>query len=252
MAVSILRWKGGSGGDMLLYIKSLSHPGSVVNVAYQQLDATGKIDCASGNLSNLKEINKMALNPYWLEQINKGKLLQEITLYSQQAESVWLKSHYYDTDIFNSYTLDLVADASTLPFVILSNLIKTDTLARNFTNLDTLIKDDYIRYKYYMYLVGTNCLKDTSNLNTQKIPVSSLLVDLKTFTQAVSKTNLDLDPDFFHIYENWLSANKKHLPCLKYYDKVLSQDFDFMDTDLSLPERYSLLVLSGNKFVNLC
>ena len=62
MTVSILRWKGGSGGDMLLYIKSLSHPGSVVNAVYQQVADSGKtnIDYSNVNFSDPREIDKMS------------------------------------------------------------------------------------------------------------------------------------------------------------------------------------------------
>ena len=254
MTVSILRWKGGSGGDMLLYIKSLSHPGSVVNAVYQQVGASGKIiiDYSDVNFPDPREIEKIALSSPWIEQISQDKLSQELTQYDQQPANVWLKSHYYDTDLFNNYTLDLVVDPVSLPFVILSNVTKTDTLTRNFNNLVELIKDDSLRLKYCMYMVGRDCVYNLTNVSAQQIPVSSLLVDIVTFVQAIGKTNLDLDLDFSYVYQYWLDHNLERLPSPRYCDKILSQDFDFMDTDLSLVERYSLLVLSENKFVNLC
>jgi hypothetical protein len=255
MTVSILRWKGGSGGDMLLYIKSLSHPGSVVNAVYRQVEDTGKtiIDYSNVNFSDPREIEKIALSSPWIEQISQDKLSRELTQYDQQPANVWLKSHYYNTDLFNNYTLDLVVDPVSLPFVILSNVTKTDTLTRNFHNLIDLIKDDSVRLKYIMYMVGRDCVYNFTNLSAQQIPVSSLLVDLDTFVEAIGKTNLDLDLNLSYVYQYWLDHNLQRLPSPRYCDKVLSQDFDFMNTDLSLVERYSLLVLSKkNKFVNLC
>lgn len=254
MTVSILRWKGGSGGDMLLYIKSLSHPDSVVNAVYRQVEDTGKtiIDYSNVNFSDPREIDKIALDSSWIEKISQNKLSQELAQYDQQPVAVWAKSHYYDTDLFNNYTLDLVVDPVSLPFVILSNVTKTDTLTRNFNNLVNLIKDDTVRLKYCMYMVGRDCVYNFTNLGAQKIPVSSLLVDLDTFVQAIGKTNLDLDFDFSYVYQHWLDHNVERLPSSRYCDKILSQDFDFMDTNLSLVERYSLLVLSKNKFINLC
>lgn len=254
MTVSILRWKGGYGGDMLLYIKSLSQPGLVANVVYQQVDASGKtvVDRSAIDFANLREIDKIASTPVRIEQINKDKLAEEIAQYNQQTNTVWLKSHYYDTDIFNNHTLDLVVDPISLPFVILSNVTKTDTLTRNFDNLVGLITDDSVKLKYCMYMVGKDCLYNLINISAQQIPVSSLLVDLGTFVQAISKTNLDLDFDFSYVYQHWLDHNRERLPSTRYCDKIMSQDFDFMDPSLSLVERYSLLVLSGNKFINLC
>lgn len=239
---------------MLLYIKSLSHPDSVVNVVYQQVNTTGKtiIDYSGIDFSDPREIDKIALNPLWIEQTNEDKLLQEIAQYDQQTTSVWLKSHYYNTDILNNFTLDLVVDPISLPFVISSNVTKTDILTINFNKLVGLIKDDTARLKYCMYMVGKDCLHTSVGTSMQQIPVSSLIVDLETFVQAIGKTNLDLDFDFLHVYEQWLYHNRERLPSSKYCNKILSQDFDFMDTDLSLAERYSLLVLSGSKFINLC
>jgi len=254
MTVSILRWKGGSGGDMLLYIKSLSHPGSVVNAVYQQVEHSGKtiIDHSGIDFSNPREIDKIALDSSRVEQINQDKLSQELEHYAWQPANVWLKSHYYDTDLFNNYTLDLVVDPVSLPFVILSNVTKTDTLTKNFNNLVGLIKDNSVKLKYCMYMVGRDCVYNFTNLSAQQIPVSDLLVDLNTFAQAIDKTNLAIDFNFSYVYQQWLDHNLERLPGAKYRDKILSQDFDFMDPDLSLVERYSLLVLSGNKFINLC
>lgn len=253
MSVSILRWKGGYGGDMLLYMKSLSQPDSVANVVYQQVDSSGKtmVDFSGLDFANLREIDKMASTPARLEQINQDKLAQEITEYDQQTTTVWLKSHYYKTDMFNDHTLDLVVDAVSLPFVISSCVTKTDVLTRNFNDMVGRITEDSVRLKYCMYMVGKDSLHNIANIGAHRLPVSSLLMDVTTFAQAVGNTNLDLDPAFFHVYQYWLDHNQERLPSRRYRDRVMSKDFDFMDIDLTLAERYSLLILSGNRFVNL-
>jgi hypothetical protein len=49
-------------------------------------------------------------------------------------------------------------------------------------------------------------------------------------------------------YTNWIDQNKKFLPTNTYLTMVSKQDYDYTNPDLTIEERYCLLVLSGSSF----
>jgi len=251
MPANILRWKGGSGGDMILYFKSFSNPLSVINVKFSSMEKIGKIgiDSLKINQLNLSEVDKIALTTDW---VDLARLSDEILQYRNNVNVTWIKSHYYETDQFNDITVDLVVDPVSLPFVVLSNIIKTDTVEVNFNKLSSLISDVAVKTNYSMYSVAYDLINNQKNISDQTLLVSDLLVDLPTFKTAVSNTSLHLDFSFSKVYQDWLISNQTYIPSKQYQKKVVAQDYSFMDTNLSIAERYSLLVLSGNKFINLC
>jgi hypothetical protein len=131
MSLRILRWKGGSGGDMILYLKSLSSPGSVINVDFDCVNAAGKtnVDFSKFNSKIPTELEKIGLHPKtWSDLIDLEKLSTEIDVYQIESTDLWAKSHYYATDQFDNITVDLVVDPTSLPFVVHSNVVKTDTV----------------------------------------------------------------------------------------------------------------------------
>lgn len=255
MPASILRWRGGSGGDMILFFKSLSSPGSVINVEFNSIDQAGKTNV---NFSKVKkfgpqrEIDKLALNPDWRKQIKSQQLLAEITDYMSHYESVWIKSHYYEIDHFNDITVDLVVDAFSLPFVVFSNITKTDTVKQNFNKLVKLIIDPVLKNNYSLYSVAVDNVINFKPGGRQRLMVSDILSGLETFKIATDRVNLQLNFQFSEIYNQWLANNRPYFPSEQYQKMAQNRDYDFMNTDLSLAERYSLMALSGNKFINLC
>jgi len=255
MPVSILRWRGGSGGDMILFFKSLSSLGSVVNVEFDHIDQSGKTNV---NFSKIKqfgpqrEIDKLALNPDWLKQIKPQQLSVEIADYMLGSKSVWIKSHYYDIDQYDNITVDLVVDSFSLPFVVFSNIAKTDTVERNFNKLSESITDPVLKNNYSLYSVAMDNVINFQPSGLRHLLVSDILSGLETFKIATDSVNLQLDFKFSKIYNHWLTNNRPHLPSKQYQKMVQNCDYDFMNTTLSQAERYSLMALSGNKFINLC
>jgi hypothetical protein len=254
MAASILRWRGGSGGDMILYFKSISLPGSVVNVDFCRIDNTGKtnIDFSKFAQSPPREIDKIALTPEWIDLVNLEKLSEEIIKYHNISDHVWIKSHYYNTDQFDNITVDLIADPLSLPFVVLSNVIKTDTVDRKFNNLSEIITNPAIKINYSLYSVAVDNANNCTSNSCQQLLVSDLLISAETFKNATDRVNLQLDFKFSKIYNYWLATNQPYIPSEQYQKKILNCDYDFMDTGLTKAERYSLMALARNKFINLC
>jgi len=254
MPASILRWRGGSGGDMVLYYKSVSTPGSVINVDFYCVDTIGKtnVDFSKFNKLSPTNIDKIASTPDWIELVNLQELSKEIKKYQDVNDSVWIKSHYYKTTQFDSITVDLVVDPLSLPFVVFSNVIKTDTVDRNFNQLAEIIADPLIKTNYSMYSVAMDNVKNFQAHGHQQLLVSDMLVDLTTFKNATDRVNLQLDLKFSNIYEYWLTNNQQYIPSKQYQKKIMDRNYNFMETGLNKAERYSLMALAGNKFINLC
>ena len=164
---------------------------------------------------------------------------------------MWIKSHYYDTDQFDNITVDLVADPLSLPFVILANISKASTLQQNFNRLVGSITDPMLKKKYSLYSVAVDNVMNFCPSGAQHLFVSDLLSGIDTLKTATDRVNLQLDFQFSHVYQYWFKNNRPYLPSKQYQKMVQRHNYDFMNTRLSLSERYSLMALSGNKFINL-
>jgi len=252
MSVRILRWKGGAGGDMILYLKSLSMPGSVLNVSFTPMDKNGKtgLDFSKVNLLAPTELEKITLLPTWLDQVNLEKLSDEILKHQSDVNTVWLKSHYYKTDQFNNITIDIVVDEYSLPFLIAANVSKTNTTKLDFNPLISKIANNQQKFNYSMYCVAVDCMYNQQNVSKHTIPLSDLLVNVDTFDAVVTQHNIGIDSTFYNIYNDWLCSNLRYMPSLQYRKKVLDKDYNFEDPGLTLAEKYSLLVLAKKKFID--
>jgi hypothetical protein len=251
MSVRILRWGGGAGGDIILYLKSLCAPDSVVNVKYTALENNGKtgVDFSTTNWATAKNSDKIATIKY-LDQVDSDALSAELNDYNALLDQKWFKSHYYNTDLYKDFTIDLVVDDLSLPFAVASNISKTATLDLPFNLLSSKITDPIIKVNYSMYCVAVDFISKQA-IGTQQINVSELIKDTTTFDCLIKKHNFDIDSKFYYVYENWLRRNIKNLPSQQYINKVLNKDYDFNDTNLTLSERYSLMALAKQKFTNL-
>jgi hypothetical protein len=143
-------------------------------------------------------------------------------------------------------------DSFSLPFVVFSNIAKTDTVERNFNKLSESITDPVLKNNYSLYSVAMDNVINFQPSGLRHLLVSDILSGLETFKIATDSVNLQLDFKFSKIYNHWLTNNRPHLPSKQYQKMVQNCDYDFMNTTLSQAERYSLMALSGNKFINLC
>jgi hypothetical protein len=172
-------------------------------------------------------------------------------MYQTNSTNLWIKSHYYDTEHFDNITVDLVVDPKSLPFVVLCNIVKANTTDINFNKLSALITNPVVKTNYALYSVAVNLVSNYKTSSKQQLLVSDLLCDFGTFKTATNNINLDLDFNFYNIYQQWLAKNQQYIPSKHYLTKVVTQDYDFTDSTLNLAERYSLMALAGSKFINL-
>lgn len=247
MPLSILRWKGGAGGDMLLYM--LSSTNTVLNARYVAISKAGKAvaDFSWLDFENLTEIQKLSYRPE-SSQLNLSNLRQEIKQHRQNPQSAWIKSHYYDTNEFNDITVDLVVDPLALPFAIKANIEKTQSSTMMFGKLLSRITDEELKIKYTMYLTARYINRPEQNISDRTINVSELILEREKLQSTLSKHSMIFNDD---LYNQWLSYNLVYVPSKQYQTKIANKDYDFMDHELSLVEKYSLMVLANSKFLIL-
>lgn len=247
MPVTILRWKGGSGGDMVL--RGLCSRQQVLNAKLGKILDSGKIDVdfTTIDYKNLSEIQKIALRPQFHDAINLRKLQAEIAAYNNRSEMVWIKSHYYQTDIFNYLTIDIMVDERSLPFVVNSNWTKTDSSWLAFNDVVSKITDADIRKKYTFYCVAQDIVNQ-DHLSDRRLVVSDIIGGQQKFSSALADLQLQIDQTYFEQYLQWLHANAAYLPSQIYEDQVIAGDYRLDHPGLTLVEKYCLLVLSKQKF----
>lgn len=247
MPLTILRWKGGSGGDMLLQM--ISNQFKVINVCFDGISESGKTqtDFSWMDFANLTELQKISLRKPFIDCVDVKKLSAEIKNLDDDCETIWAKSHFYITDKFNSITVDIVADPWTLPFVVNANLAKTDILTLPINDLANKITDTDIRKKYTMYAVAMDVISTNQPLSVKQILVKDLLSGIESIQNVLYQhcgfTLTDTDS-----YSTWLQANHNLLPSDTYIEYVNRRNFDYHSPDLSVAEKYSLMALSGQKF----
>ena len=240
----IMRWKGGYGGDMVLYVMHASGiPVANVNFA-DGIDPQGRTLVHIPKPHEItREIEKLALHQDNMHTVDRVKLADEIA----NLGPTWLKSHCYDT-FFDDQTVDIQADAAGLPFVIASNIAKTDTLARkSFHQLADKIGDEMILEKLALY----NLARDSMNTTTQspqKILVSQVISGWSVLCAAMTDIGVQLAASGAPFYHAWLQNNGRYLPSRRYLEMIAVQNFDWASQEITLAERYSALVLAGERF----
>ena len=224
----------------------------VINAKYKQISSVGKTvpDVDWIDFDNLTEVQKIALKQIYYKDINLLLLQSEIQHWQRQPELHWVKSHYYDTDLFNDITIDIVVDDYSLPFVVNANCIKTDTLSTPFNNIVSKIPDETVKLKYTYYCNAVDTLVQT-NIGWNTILVSELIAGQDQFESVLARQKLNIPSEYFVVYNDWLEKNLPYMPSETYTQKIYNRDYDYNDTKLSLVEKYCLLALSKNKFTIL-
>lgn len=248
MTVTILRWKGGYGGDTLLNLIMRSNPGAQCNVVFSSFTDTGaqNIDYSQIIREQLTNVEKLA-HVFPGVVVNLDQVYQEVDQIIDSKEQWFIKSHNYNTPKYNHITVDLVADAVSLPFIVAANISKTETLNFNYNKVSHIIKDPEIAKKHAMYNVAVDSLVK-EEFSTRTIPVSQVLIDWTTLKEKFAKQDIILDDSVKNIYETWLTLNQQYLPSKEYIQAVNEFNYDYSNTKMSLPERYSLMALGGTKF----
>jgi len=248
MTLNILRWRGGSGGDMLL--KLISESAEMhTNVKIQSgvSDQGGVLlDFSHLHADRLTQVDCIALDYKYQPSIDPVLLKQELDDIVATEQLWWLKSHYYEQNFYTKHIVDIVVEDSLLPFAVAGNINKTTTLSINFNPLVSKITDTNVRYQYAIYNVAKDfvCPHNTS----RTISLTQLLAGWDRLCQTLKLFGITLNIELKNFYENWIRLNKQYLPTSVYQHLVQSQYYDVDHPNLTLVERYCLLALTGQKF----
>ena len=249
MSLNILRWKGGYGGDTLLRLILMSHPGTRTNVVFNNNindDGSQQLDFSHVVAGNITDLDRMSLNQLVypvLDYTALTKLLYEL----QHSEQSWcLKSHCYNFNKFNDITIDIVADLESLPFAVSANLSKGDTTELSYNHLVSKIKNSEILNKYTTYSLAYDAV--TSQFGSRSITLSNIISSWQNLCQSLEVFGITLHPTVKTMYQLWAEVNQKYLPSILYQQLVSNQEYNCDDTQLSMVERYCLLAVSGKRF----
>jgi len=251
MSLTILRWKGGYAGDMTLRLIMDSYPTAKTNVKFKEINEVGSIPMDISHLSTTAatELDMIGLDLNDYPQFDEKKLEKELDQLVADTDVWYIKNHCYGVEKFNKYTIDIIADELSLPFVAVACLKKCNPQAVD-SKLLKIITDQSVAEKYAMY----NIIKDTQikhDISDRQILVSSIIFNFDIFKQSLAQHGIVLTDSSENFYQQWHLLNKDYLPSQKYIEYINTKNYNFDDLTLTFYERYSLLVLANKKFIVL-
>jgi hypothetical protein len=252
--VTILRWRGGEGGDTLLNMIIGSTPKLYSNIKWDGINDVGKtipVENINNKLFiNLPGVVSIAIGNQW-KNITVNELEHGITQLKSLSKNFMLKSHWYTSSIFNNITIDLVATPKMLPFSVGALVQKNSANVQNYSQLRKKIKDSVILRSYDLYNTSWDRLHNTVEYSDNQITVDTLVSGWDVLKNKLKEFNLSLDDKYKIYYTDWLDKNQQYLPSDRYKEFVNTCNFDYTDNQLSLTEKYCLLAMAKKNFTIL-
>jgi hypothetical protein len=253
MSLTLLRWKGGSGGDTVLKILLDSNPDLQSQNRYIGLDINKtQVDIQYVTLFKYSEISKMSLD--LCKTVDFNLLTYQLhNLAQKSGDTSWLlKTHCYFN--FCWPVIDITVDAQLLPFLVKANLIKNFKEHRpslNYNSIIVKIKDPNILYKYNCYNLAIDAINDcmlNNQLSHNQLSVASILGGWELLSNSLNNLGFCVADRCKSYYETWLSRNQSLLPSDRYLELLESNNLDYFSSDISVEEKYCLLALAQKKF----
>lgn len=250
MPITLLRWKGGSGGDTLLKCLLDSNPDWQSQATYGGLDSS-RTPMSSADLpwSGYEQIRMMATIEY-IKVDTKLLAEQLIALEARNSDLHWLlKTHCYQS--FEWRTIDIVISRPLLPFVVKANLSKNSRergLVPDYHEMTGIIRDPSVLYRFDCYNMAKDCLDVVPADPHQTIYLDDIMQGWDRLKWSCDALCLPLRDHCRPYFEAWLEANQSFLPSLAYQQMVKQDRYDATCPDLSLEERYCVLAIEGERF----
>ena len=253
--ITFLRWHGGEGGDTLLKMIIGSNLKLQSNISWEEAVTNGgktiPIESAiNSNFIDLPSIVNIAIGGKH-EYVTIDQLNDNVAKLKLLSKNFMLKSHWYQSSIFNDSTIDLVTSSEMLPFVVRANVEKNSKAMQNYSPLREKIKDPALLKAYDLYNVSWSRLHNTFQYSGNQITVDTLLSNWNTLKNKLAEFNLLLDDKYKIYYTNWLDKNQQYLPSNRYKELVNTGNFDYTDSQLSITEKYCLLAMAKKSFTVL-
>lgn len=264
----ILRWLGGTGGDTVLKVCLQTDPHLLSNVTIsddeQFTNEGATIVDSDDRVSSLKSKQSNALLSQYpaLEFLRKPTidydkvdLILEDLKQANNLKKCLLKTHSYDLDFSTYNVCDLGFSLTFLPFAVQCNFVKNKLadsvnfnlggkIASILTRSDQATKENYLIYttafRYY----------DIYKKVKFKLFVDDIFYDSNKFAEELYCLGITFDVKNNHFVE-WKSINQKYLPSKDYIKSIVDADYTLDSKNLTVFEKYCLLVISNKKFVNV-
>jgi len=258
----LLRWTGGAGGDTIINLLSAQDD------IYLNVTPSCRINTESGKsiLSSRfdKRYPRLAELAKAHPKIDKISLLNDLINLQNDHKSFILKCHLFDKEMDkeikknNIEIVDIGFDIKFLPFIIQSNLLKTETIeySRNAekTHFDkNLIKiSQKLTEKQNHTLATWTLIQDMMlkieqfDLKNTPIKTKDLFYNVNLIVDFFEKRNLNLNIKSKYL-KIWQEKNQSSLPSKTFIKYVDNMKYNYSDNTLNTVERYILLMLSGSR-----
>tara|TARA_A100001011_G_scaffold372387_1_gene430716 strand:- start:951 stop:1706 length:756 start_codon:yes stop_codon:yes gene_type:complete len=246
VAVRILRFVGGSGGDNILQQALHSDTSLESNTEFEGLTGEGKIQddtvTLENRLPNMEQIYSLGNHTY--DTLDTKKLEEEIHALKQQDSNMIIKSHLF-TDKFDDITIDLLPSIKTLPWAVHRNYHKTETA--NTHHIPFNIPDAEVKKRFIIYQIAQNLKIIMNSSRTRKvIYIDDLFKSFKEFKQICNEFGIPINSHCEKQHKKWCDKNRTSVvPSNSYMDMVNSDKVNYNDPGLSLSEKYSLMAIKG-------
>ena len=243
MAIRILRFIGGFGGDNIIRMALESDKSLQCNVEFEGLTSTGKIQ--DDKIRPENRLPDMA-QIYDLDEediVDVPQLVEEIKELKKQGRHMILKSHLYISN-FDDITVDILPTKKTLPWAVHRNYYKTLTPGTH--SLPFNIPDPEVKKRFIIYQIAQNLTRIMKSPGTRKvIYIDDMFSSFKNFKAVCNEYGISINSHCEKLHKQWCEKNKSFLPSQAYLDMVDSDKFNYNDPDLSLSEKYSLMAIKG-------
>lgn len=248
MSLKIVRWRGCHRGDMLLQVVTHSNPDIKTNVKFratlEYVQGT-TVDFSDIDYDSLKNYERICLPYNTMKQLDPDELQNELEQLDSDQKTWCIKSHYYNSSQWDSCTVDLTVDCEYLPLVVNGNIETGETLNCDYNPLIAKINDPAVLKKYSLYNVAKDCMAEPT---ASPLSIQVFVNGWQTFRNSIETLGVQVVDSSEKIYQSWLDQNKKYFPSTTYRNMILEQNYDFNCPELTMTERYCMLVLSGKKF----
>jgi hypothetical protein len=247
MTVSILRFAPGSCGDTLLKLILDNDPSTICDFKFNSDPLHNGATTSSRNNDILK-LFPCLINIENLEDTSQLENVHDILdRLNYKKQKFIFKCHCYKPE-FNKlldFTIDINVSEELYPFVAGA------LVAKNWANglmLDVVQSLESVEMRVAMswYIIARRQIAYKRLYSSKQIKLEDVLFNYESCKSAMTKVGFDISNEEYYL--SWYKKQKIFLPSEQYVNYVKTNNYNWLDTKLSLVERYCLQSLDNVEF----